>query len=121
MTTDNSELIERLLAGCPTYVENMSNNRRGAIAGDIDAATAIMLEAATALSARSNGWREGVEAAAKLCEQWRDENRLAAAKARKREGVLGDTGMADQLEGAMTECNALSAAIRALTPPETTP
>ena len=71
------------------------------------------------LNARSDGWRDGVEAAAKLCEQWRDENKSSAAKARNRGS--NDPGMADMLEGAAIECNALAGEIRNLTPPDTTP
>lgn len=57
------------------------------------------------------------EEAAAVARQWRDENRLSAVKARKREGILGSTGMADQLEWAMIECNALMGAILALKEP----
>lgn len=59
------------------------------------------------------------EEAAQIAEKWRDENKAAAAKARSREGKLSrlgldHPGMADMLEGAATECNAIAAAIREL-------
>jgi len=59
------------------------------------------------------------EEAARIAEKWRDENRAAAAKARSREHRLSSLGldhpgMADMLEGAATECNAIAAAIREL-------
>ena len=54
---------------------------------------------------------------AAIAERWRDENKVAAAKARKRERLHGIGGyespqMADQLDGAAIECNAIAAAIR---------
>lgn len=49
---------------------------------------------------------------AKIAEKWRDENKAAAAKARKRDTVFGSNGLADQIEGAAIECNAIAAAIR---------
>lgn len=59
------------------------------------------------------------EEAALIAEKWRDENKAAAAKARSREHRLSSLGldhpgMADMLEGAVTECNAIAAAIREL-------
>lgn len=48
--------------------------------------------------------------AAAIAEKWRDENRLAAAKCRKR-----DNGMAEMLDGAAIECNAIMGAILNLT------
>lgn len=62
---------------------------------------------------------EVIEKCAGIAEQWRDENKASAAKARKRERLHGIGGyespqMADQLEGAAIECNAIAAAIRAL-------
>jgi hypothetical protein len=66
---------------------------------------------------RNNAFEE----AALIAEKWRDENKAAAAKARSRErkrklsGLgLDHPGMADMLEGAATECNAIAAAIREL-------
>lgn len=58
------------------------------------------------------------ERCARIAELWRDENKAAAAKARKREKMHGIGGyespqLADQLEGAAIECNAIAAAIRA--------
>lgn len=52
---------------------------------------------------------EGMEAAAKIAEKWRDENREKC----KEEKLRGSTSMADRLDGAATECNALAQAIRA--------
>lgn len=59
------------------------------------------------------------EEAALIAEKWRDENRAAAVKAKNREGRLerlglDHPGMADMLEGAATECNAIAKAIRDL-------
>ncbi len=64
-------------------------------------------------------YNEGLEAAALIAELWRDENKAAAAKARSRERRAASLGfetpdMADQLEGAAIECNAIAAAIREL-------
>lgn len=60
-----------------------------------------------------------LEEAAKIAERWRDENRAAAAKARTREGRMERLGlehpdMADMLDGAAIECNAIAGAIREL-------
>ena len=51
---------------------------------------------------------------AAIAERWRDENKASAAKARKSARVRGDNGMADQLEGAAIECNAIAQEIRRL-------
>ena len=48
---------------------------------------------------------------AKLAEKWRDENRTAAAAARKSQSE-GSQNMAEMLDGAAIECNAIAAAIR---------
>lgn len=50
------------------------------------------------------------EEAARLAEKWRDENKAKAAEDRKH----GNTSMADRLDGAAIECNAIAEAIRAL-------
>jgi len=59
------------------------------------------------------------EEAAQVAEKWRDENRTACNAARKRErrlNALGfdHPGMADMLDGAAIECNAIAQAIREL-------
>lgn len=55
--------------------------------------------------------RVGMEECAKLAEQWRDENKMKAAKARKSVSE-GSRSMAEQLDGAAIECNALAQEIR---------
>lgn len=75
-------LIERLRAGCPTYVENMSNNRPGTISGDVDAATEIMDEAATALETM----RDALEQLARLPPQVRNDLKAAHAVICKLQG-----------------------------------
>lgn len=60
---------------------------------------------------------QALEEAAKVAEQWRDENKASAAKARKRSHFDHDIPhMAEMLDGAAIECNAIAAAIRALQP-----
>lgn len=59
------------------------------------------------------------EEAALIAEKWRDENRAAAAKARTRESRMSALGfdhpsMAEMLDGAAIECNAIAGAIREL-------
>lgn len=63
----------------------------------------------------SDTFAAGIEAAAKLAEAWREENKAQAAKDRK----VGNISMADRLDGAAIECNAFAAAIRRLTPTDT--
>lgn len=65
--------------------------------------------------------REAFMEAAAIAEKWRDENKAAAAAARKRGRARSDfdgnqTGyiMAEQLDGAAIECNAIAGAIREL-------
>lgn len=65
------------------------------------------------------GWIAAVEYAAAIAEKWRDENKAAAARARKRERLDGIGGyqapeIAEQLDGAAIECNAIAEVIRAL-------
>lgn len=72
------------------------------------------------------GWCAAVEAAAQVAIKWRDENKAAAAKARTREGRLAGAGldhpgMAEMLDGAAIECNAIAGAIRELPLPLATP
>lgn len=62
---------------------------------------------------------EAIEAAAQIADKWAAENKAAAAKARRRESLDGIGGymapeMAEQLDGAAIECNAIAAAIREL-------
>jgi hypothetical protein len=57
------------------------------------------------------------ERCAAIAEKWRDENKAAAARARKRTRALAgspfqDPSMGDMLEGAAIECDAIAAAIR---------
>lgn len=66
------------------------------------------------------------EEAARVADKWRDENKAAAARARTREGRLeragfDHPGMADMLEGAAIECNAIAQAIRELKGTERAP
>ena len=67
------------------------------------------------------GGNGAIEAAAAIADKWRDENRAACSKARekgaRRHGFDGDETqlvMAEQLDGAAIECNAIAAAIREL-------
>lgn len=67
-----------------------------------------------------------LEEAARIADKWCAENRAAAAKARSQEGKLSrlgidHPGMADMLEGAATECNAIAQAIRELKGSERAP
>ncbi|MFS0736908.1 hypothetical protein ABC347_07650 [Sphingomonas sp. 1P06PA] len=55
---------------------------------------------------------EVVERCARLAEKWRDENKASAAKARKSHSE-GSRSMAEMLDGAAIECNAIAQAIRA--------
>ena len=61
----------------------------------------------------ATGYHDGLEAAAKIAEQWRDQNKASAAKARKSYSE-GARNMADMLDGAAIECNAIAQAIRDL-------
>jgi len=63
-----------------------------------------------AVKAARLGIIEGLEMAAKVAEEWRDENKQSAAEARKQ----GNRQFASELDGAATECNAIAGAIRAL-------
>lgn len=54
------------------------------------------------------------EACAKLADEWCAENKASAAKARKSISE-GSQNMAEMLDGAAIECNAIAAAIRART------
>lgn len=67
------------------------------------------------------GYAAAVAEARAIAIKWRDENKIAAAKARKRDSRLSaagfdSPGMADQLDGAAIECNAIADAIARLTP-----
>jgi hypothetical protein len=64
--------------------------------------------------ARAEGEAAGIERAAKMADKWRDENKASAAKARKSVSD-GARNMAEMLDGAAIECNAIAGAIRALT------
>lgn len=57
--------------------------------------------------------KQAIEEAAALAEQWRDENKASAAKAR-RSVSEGAQNMAEMLDGAAIECNAIAQAIRNL-------
>jgi hypothetical protein len=59
---------------------------------------------------------EALEQAALLAEEWRDENRAGAVRARKSISE-GMRNMAEQLDGAATECHAIAAEIRRITQP----
>lgn len=66
-------------------------------------------------------YADGLRAAAAIAEKWAAENKAASAKARTREHRLSALGlehpqMADQLDGAAIECNAIAAAILELIP-----
>lgn len=54
-----------------------------------------------------------LEEAAAIADRWRDENKASAAKARKSVSE-GSRNMAEMLDGAAIECNAIAAEIRAL-------
>lgn len=69
----------------------------------------------------TNGWNAAIRQAAAIAEVWRDENKVACNKARlkgrKRHSFDGDETqlvLAEQLDGAAIECNAIAAAIREL-------
>lgn len=69
----------------------------------------------------TRGWNEAIAAAEAIAIKWRDENRASRQRAlkvgQKRAFYDGDETqliMADQLEGAAIECNAIAQAIRAL-------
>lgn len=66
---------------------------------------------------RQQAVAEEREAIALMCEQWRDENKSAAASARKG----GDRSMGDRLDGSATECHALAGEIRKRNETRTTP
>ena len=68
---------------------------------------ALILAACQAL--RDEGRREGLEAAAKVADDWRDENRKNVSKARH-------ANMSDMLEGAALGCNALAHEFRKIDP-----
>lgn len=53
------------------------------------------------------------EQCAQIADEWRDENKAAAAKAR-RSISEGSQNMAEMLDGAAIECNAIAAEIRGL-------
>ncbi len=53
------------------------------------------------------------ERCAQIADKWRDENKEAAAKARKSVSE-GSRNMAEMLDGAAIECNAIAAEIRGL-------
>lgn len=62
------------------------------------------------------GWIDAVKAATEIAIKWRDENRAAAARARKRGRMAEAFGFepahfAEQLDGAATECHAIAGAI----------
>lgn len=67
------------------------------------------------------GWNDAIKAAEAIAIKWRDENRAAQQRAlksgRSRHAFDGEETqlvMADQLEGAAIECNAIAGAIREL-------
>ncbi len=59
------------------------------------------------------GWNAAIEHCAAIAELWRDENKAAAARALKMRG-FGYSDMADALDGAAIECNAIAGEIRKL-------
>jgi len=59
------------------------------------------------------GWNAAIAAAEAIAIEWRDENRTACNKARKSISEASQM-MADQLDGAAIECNAIAGAIRGL-------
>ncbi len=69
------------------------------------------------------GWNAAIEHCAAIAERWRDENKAAAIKALKGQG-FGSSDMADALDGAAIECNAIAGEIRkatVLAPPSNEP
>ena len=71
------------------------------------------------------GWNDAIERCAAIAEKWRDENKAQRVRAlksgRRRYAFDGDETqlvMAEQLDGAAIECNAIAHEIRshALTP-----
>lgn len=60
-----------------------------------------------------NGWNAAIDAAEAIALKWRDENRTACIRARKAVSEASQM-MADQLDGAAIECNAIAGAIREL-------
>jgi hypothetical protein len=56
---------------------------------------------------------QAIERAALIADEWADENKAAAAKARKSSSE-GCQNMAEMLDGAAIECNAIAAEIRKL-------
>ena len=72
-------------------------------------------------SGYSAGWNAAIERCAAIAEKWRDENKAQRVRAlksgRRRYAFDGDETMlvmAEQLEGAEIECNAMAQEIRAL-------
>lgn len=68
-----------------------------------------------------SGWIAATEAAVAIAIKWRDENQTAAFAARKRgrnrydfDGDQTQLVMAEQLDGAAIECNAIAQALREL-------
>jgi hypothetical protein len=65
------------------------------------------------------GWNDAINICAAIAEKWRDENKAARDKARVRgrnrhsfDGDETQLVMAEQLDGAAIECNAIAGAIR---------
>ena len=56
-------------------------------------------------------YNRGLLDAALMAEKWRDENKAAAARARKSISE-GSQNMAEMLDGAAIECNAIAGEIR---------
>lgn len=112
------EAFDRRDGSHNTYaVRLMLDHRNGAekdaqYADDLDAVIALLVGVGPE---RVNAFEE----AALIAEKWRDENRAAAAKARTRESRMAGLGvdhpgMAEMLDGAAIECNAIAGAIREL-------
>jgi len=78
----------------------------------VNGAASVSAVPASIPSAEPHFYREynrGLRAAIAIAEKWRDENKVSAARARK---GRNQCGMAEMLDGAAIECNAIAGAIR---------
>ena len=98
MDVTQSETLADQICGCA----NREQHRR-------DVALLNEAFAAHRQAALLEGVRIGLEAAAKMADEWRDENRKNVSKSEH-------SNMSDMLEGAAIECNALAGEFRKFDP-----
>ena len=78
--------------------------------GKLDDSDEVQAFAAHLQAVLLEGVRIGIEVAAKMADEWRDENRKNVSKSRH------SSNMSDMLEGAAIECNALAQEFRKFDP-----